>query len=173
MSSVAQSYLTLRDTMDWSPPGSSARGISQQEHWSVTPWTVARQAPPSVGFPSKNTGVGCHFLLQGIYRTQGSNLNLCVSCTGKRILYHEVPPGKPSQINTVNKSPLFFTPLPRRENKLARNSVRKFPLKKKKGYRIYIVLEGEKESPHLLSCKESQPHITTSCLQRPQEPAAA
>ena len=37
-------------------------------------WTVARQAPPSVGFPSRNTGVkkkkkrntgvGCRFLLQ-------------------------------------------------------------------------------------------------------------
>ena len=26
----------------------------------VTLWTVACQAPRSVGFPSKNTGVGCH-----------------------------------------------------------------------------------------------------------------
>ena len=26
--------------------------------------------------PSKNTGVGCHFLLQGIFSTQGSNLHL-------------------------------------------------------------------------------------------------
>ena len=30
----------------------------------VTPWTVAHQAPPSMDSPSKNTGVGCHFLLQ-------------------------------------------------------------------------------------------------------------
>ena len=28
------------------------------------------------GFPGKNTGVGCHFLLQGIFPTQGSNLHL-------------------------------------------------------------------------------------------------
>ena len=28
------------------------------------PQTVAHQAPPCMGFPSKNTGVGCHFLLQ-------------------------------------------------------------------------------------------------------------
>ena len=28
-----------------------------------TPWTVARQSPLSVGFPSKNTGEGCHALL--------------------------------------------------------------------------------------------------------------
>ena len=26
--------------------------------------------------PGKNTGVGCHFLLQGIFLTQGLNLNL-------------------------------------------------------------------------------------------------
>ena len=39
----------------------------------VTPWTVALQVPLSVGFPSKNTGMGCCFLLQGIFPTQGSN----------------------------------------------------------------------------------------------------
>ena len=54
-------------------------------HWQVlscvqlfaTPWTVAREAPLSMGFfPGKNTGVGCHFLLQGIFLNQGSNLGL-------------------------------------------------------------------------------------------------
>ena len=40
------------------------------------PWTVALQAPLSMGFSSKNTGVGCHFLLQGIFLTQG--LKLCL-----------------------------------------------------------------------------------------------
>ena len=30
----------------------------------ATPWTVALQAPPSMGSPGKNTRVGCHFLLQ-------------------------------------------------------------------------------------------------------------
>ena len=39
---------------------------------SVTPWTVARQAPLSI-WTGKNTGVGCHFLLQGIFPTQGLN----------------------------------------------------------------------------------------------------
>ena len=43
----------------------------------ATPRTVAHQAPLSMGlFPSKNTGVGCHFLLQGIFLTQGPNLCL-------------------------------------------------------------------------------------------------
>ena len=42
---VAQSYPTLCDPMDCSPPGSSFHGDSL----------------------GKNTGVGCHFLLQLIY----------------------------------------------------------------------------------------------------------
>ena len=37
---------------------------------SATPWTVAYQAPLSMGFSSKSTGVGCHFLLQGIFPTR-------------------------------------------------------------------------------------------------------
>ena len=37
------------------------------------PWAVALQAPLSTGFFRKNTGVGCHFLLQGIFLTQRSN----------------------------------------------------------------------------------------------------
>ena len=39
----------------------------------ANPWTVDCKAPPSWDFPGKNTGVGCHFLLQGIFPTQGSN----------------------------------------------------------------------------------------------------
>ena len=37
---------------------------------------VAHQAPLSLGFSSKNTGVGCHALLQGIFPIQGLNLGL-------------------------------------------------------------------------------------------------
>ena len=48
---VAQSCLTLCDSMDHSPSGSSVQGE----------------------FLGKNTGVGCHALLQGIFSTQGSN----------------------------------------------------------------------------------------------------
>ena len=40
------------------------------------PWTVALQAPLPWGVPGKNTGVGCHVLLQGIFLTQGLNLGL-------------------------------------------------------------------------------------------------
>ena len=42
----------------------------------ATPWTIAYQASPSMDSPSKNTGVGYHFLLQGIFLTQGANPGL-------------------------------------------------------------------------------------------------
>ena len=42
----------------------------------ATAWTVACRAPLSMGFPGKNTGVGCHFLLQGIFLTQRWNPGL-------------------------------------------------------------------------------------------------
>jgi len=46
--------------------------------------------------PGKNTGVGCHALLQGIFPTQGSNPGIklrSLSCW--HILYNLNPPGKP------------------------------------------------------------------------------
>ena len=39
----------------------------------VTPWTLAHQAVCPWDSPGKNTGVGCHFFLQGIFPTQGLN----------------------------------------------------------------------------------------------------
>ena len=50
---------------------------------SATPWIGAHQAP--WGFPGKNTGVGCHSLLQEIFPIQGSNPGL-LQC--RQILYH-------------------------------------------------------------------------------------
>ena len=53
----------------------------------VTPWTIAHQASLSMGFPlGKNTGVGCHFLLQEILPTQGSNLRS--PAFGEQTVYH-------------------------------------------------------------------------------------
>ena len=51
---VTQLCPTLCDPMDYSPPGSSVHGDS----------------------PGKNTGVGCHALLQGIFPTQRLNPGL-------------------------------------------------------------------------------------------------
>ena len=74
----AQSCSTLCDPMNSNLPDSSVHGDSL----------------------GKNTGVDCHVLLQGIFWTQGSNLQL-LHC--RQILYHE-PPGKPSEhiINIQN-----------------------------------------------------------------------
>ena len=63
LSLVAQSCPALCDPMDCSPPGSCVHGDS----------------------PSKNTGMGCQALLQGIFPIQGSNPGL-PHC--RRILYH-------------------------------------------------------------------------------------
>ena len=41
-----------------------------------TRWTVTSVFLCLWDFPGKNTGVGCHFLLQGIFLTQGLNLHL-------------------------------------------------------------------------------------------------
>ena len=50
----------------------------------ATPWTVAHLGPPSMGFSRQEHWSGCHFLFQGIFLAQGSNLYL-LHC--KQILY--------------------------------------------------------------------------------------
>ena len=61
---IVQSCLILCDPMDCSPPGYSGHG----------------------GSPGKNTGVGCHALLQGIFPTQELNPGLPYS---RQILYQQ------------------------------------------------------------------------------------
>ena len=46
------------------------------------PWTVACQAPLPWDFPGKNTGMGCHFLLQGSSQPRDRTW---VSCIAGRI----------------------------------------------------------------------------------------
>ena len=81
---VVQSCLTLCDPVDCSPPGSSVHGDS----------------------PGKNTGVGSHTLLQGIFPTQGLNPGL-LHC--RQILYHLSHQGSPSLIaaHLSSKNTLF------------------------------------------------------------------
>ena len=56
-------------------------------------------------FPGKNTGVGCHFILKGIFPTRGQNLGL-LHC--RQILYHRATRGgtngqhKPQIMTEVN-----------------------------------------------------------------------
>ena len=66
--------------------------VAQLSHVQLfaTPWSVILQAPLFMGnSPSKNTGVGCHVLLQGIFLTQGSNLFLLCLLHYRWILYAE------------------------------------------------------------------------------------
>ena len=58
----------------------------------VTPWTVAAMLLCPRNFLGKNTGVGCHSLLQGIFPIQVSNLGL-LYC--RQILLLSEPPGRP------------------------------------------------------------------------------
>ena len=73
---VTLSSLTLCDPMDCSLPGSSVRGDS----------------------PGKNTGVGCHALLQEIFPTRGSNPGLPHS---RQILYCLSHQGSPRVLEWV------------------------------------------------------------------------
>ena len=71
-----QSFPTLCDPLGCSPPGSSVHGES----------------------PGKNTEVGCHALLQGIFPIQGLNLGLlCLPCWQPGSL-PPVPTGKPLEL---------------------------------------------------------------------------
>ena len=50
--------------------------------------------------PSKNTGVGCHALLQGTFPTQEMNLHLLLLLHWQAGSLQLVPPGKPIYIHT-------------------------------------------------------------------------
>ena len=52
----------------------AAKSLQSCLQFCETLWIVAHHAPLSIGFSSKNTGVGCHAFLQGIFPTQESNL---------------------------------------------------------------------------------------------------
>ena len=55
----------------------------------ATPWTIVVRLLCPWSFPGKNTGVGCHFLLQGIFWAQGSSpVSLASPLIDKQILYH-------------------------------------------------------------------------------------
>ena len=65
----------------------------------VTLQTItARQVPLPWDSPSKNTGVGYHFLLQGTFPTQGSNLCLLHLLHWQVGSLPLVPPGKPQNM---------------------------------------------------------------------------
>ena len=54
-------------------------------------------------FPGKNTGVGCHFLLQGIFPTQGWNPHFFASPKPAGGFLTIAPPGKPFPLLTTDQ----------------------------------------------------------------------
>ena len=79
---LLQSCPTLCISMDYSLPGASIHGNS----------------------PGKITGVGCHFLLRGIFPAQG--LNPCLLCLlhWQAVLYHQHHLGSPSMYHFSDKN---------------------------------------------------------------------
>ena len=66
------------------PAGGGSECGTQSCPTLMTPWTVA--CPWAL--LGENIGVGCHFLLQVIFPTQGSNLSLLCLLHCRQILYH-------------------------------------------------------------------------------------
>ena len=83
---LLQLCLTLWDPMDCNPIGSSLRGI----------------------FSGQNTEMGCCALLQGIFRTQGSNPHLLHLLHWQMGTVPLGPPGKPTTIYIYIYRLLFF-----------------------------------------------------------------
>ena len=71
-------------------------------------WTVMHQASLSMEFSGKNTGVGCHALLQGNFPTQGANQGL-LNC--RQILYHLSHLGCPKFNSKINSLDINTTKL--------------------------------------------------------------
>ena len=71
-------------------------GVCMLSHFSyvllfATLWAEATRLLCPWDSPGKNTGMGCHFLLQGIFPTQGSNPGL-PHC--RQMVLLSEPPGK-------------------------------------------------------------------------------
>ena len=95
----------------WRVPAGASPGGQSLPAWSGTGRACCMHAQLlsvslSTRFPNKNTGGLCHFLLQGIFPTQGSNLRLlcllhcrwvlyCLSCLGSPSTW-QAPPNPPA-----------------------------------------------------------------------------
>ena len=62
--------------------------------------------PAPLDFPGRDTAVGCHFLLQGIFLTQGSNLCL-LHC--RQVLYHLSHQREPCVVTFLHFSDSHFS----------------------------------------------------------------
>ena len=68
----------------------------------ATLWTVAHQASVSMRFSGRNTGVGCHAHLRGIFPTQGSSQHLLHFLHWQAGSLPVTPGGKPGHGDNLN-----------------------------------------------------------------------
>jgi len=73
------------------------------------PWLYPVRLLSPWNFPSKNIGVGYHYLLQGIFPTQGLNLHLLCLLHLKADSLPLVSPGKPQVSDTVMNLLLWWS----------------------------------------------------------------
>ena len=82
-----------------------------------TLWTVDCQAPLFMGSPGKNTRVGFHALLQGIFETQGLNPGFLHLLHWQMCSLPLAPPGKTpclgkkEKVNNFNQQTKFYDSL--------------------------------------------------------------
>ena len=134
-----QSCPTLCDTTDSSPPGSPVPGILQARtlEWGAisfsnawkgkvkvkslsrarllaTPWTAAYQAPLSMDFQGKSTGVGCHCLFRR-RNARGTHIAILLKISTTLLIFSNV-----KSTSTVTQSyPILCDPM---DCSLPRNS---------------------------------------------------
>ena len=93
----------LKKDMRKLPWCNEAKVLSRSSHVRLvaTPWTATRLLCPW-DCPEKNTGVGSHSLLQGIFSTQGSTLGLLHR---RQILYQLNHQGSPWHKDRCKRNP--------------------------------------------------------------------
>ena len=74
----------------------------------VTPWTVARHAPPSMEFSRQEYWNGLPLPPPGDRPDPGNQTHVsCASCIGRQVLYHWCHLGSPAFVTKGAKSPLL------------------------------------------------------------------
>lgn len=135
-----------------------------------SPGTLGLQASLSMGCSSinskKNTLVGCHFLCQKIFPTQGSNLSLLLPCTGGQVLYTSAI----WEALTYLNGPQFKDGLYRTIAKM----VGSMHEEEHKQRHCQVEIVGSAKKTSARCCVHSWPaatdaSITTSCPQRKQQ----
>ena len=92
---LADGFFTTSATWEAQVSAESESEVTQSCPILCDPWTIAYKVPPPWNYPGESTGVRSHFLLQGIFPTQGSNLHLLCLLHWQAGSLPIVPPGKP------------------------------------------------------------------------------